>query len=67
MWISKKKFLDMNEQLLGAQADLILSEAKVKRLMVELETAKKWTRQRDPKTGLFVKRSNSYQSETAKF
>lgn len=51
------------------RTDAALQAARVDVMALEykLEQAQKWTRQRDPKTGLFVKRSNSYQSETAKF
>jgi hypothetical protein len=64
MWISKTRFRNLMNELDAATMGLkeqrringVLARRQAE-LIVELEKAKKWTRQRDPKTGLFVKRS----------
>jgi chromosome segregation ATPase len=63
----KSKMDDARLKQDRAESALQAARMDAKALEYKLEQAQKWTRQRDPKTGLFVKRSNSYQSETAKF
>ena len=63
----KSKMDDTQLKQDRTEAALQAARVDVMALEYKLEQAQKWTRQRDPKTGLFVKRSDSYQSETAQF
>lgn len=70
MWIKRSRFLELLNELDAATMGLkeqrringVLARRQAE-LIVELEKAKKWTRQRDPATGLFVKRSSGCASE----
>lgn len=63
----KSKMDDAQLKQDRAEAALQTARVDVMALEYKLKQAQKWTRQRDPKTGLFVKRSDSCQSETAQF